>query len=107
MTFWAYILRCRDDSFYTGHTEALEARIGAHQSGLIPGHTRSRRPVKLVWSQEFLSRIEALEAERRIKGWTKAKKAALIAGDFDRLSMLARNRQDANRASTGSARTEI
>ncbi|TPG43521.1 GIY-YIG nuclease family protein [Sphingomonas koreensis] len=103
MTFWAYILRCADGSYYTGQTDNLEVRIASHQSGQIAGHTRSRRPVTLAWSQDFPSRLEALEAERRIKGWTRAKKEALIAGDWNRLSHLARNRQGG--PSTGLGRT--
>ncbi|BCA59456.1 GIY-YIG nuclease family protein [Sphingomonas sp. HMP6] len=105
MAFWAYMLRCSDGSYYTGHTDALEQRIGQHQTGAIPGYTHDRRPVTLVWSQDFPSRIEALEAERRIKGWSRAKKEALIAGDWSRLSLLARNRQDQTSPSTGSGRT--
>lgn len=97
MPFRCYILRCADDSFYTGHTDALEVRIGAHQRGSGAAHTNHRRPVVLAWCQEFPSRWEALEAERRIKGWSRAKKAALIAGDWDSLHVLARNRQDALR----------
>ena len=106
MSFHAYILRCRDGSYYTGHTDHLEVRIGQHQSGAIRGHTHSRRPVTLVWSQDFETRLEAIEAERRIKGWSRAKKEALIAGDWALLSLLARNRQDASRPSTGSGRTD-
>jgi predicted GIY-YIG superfamily endonuclease len=106
MAFYAYILRCADDSYYTGHTDNLEARIGGHQAGQIEDYTRKRRPVTLVWSQDFPTRIEALETERRIKGWSRAKKEALIAGDWERLSLLARNRQDESRPSTSSGRTE-
>jgi predicted GIY-YIG superfamily endonuclease len=105
MAFWAYLLRCADGSYYAGHTDHLEHRIGAHQSGQLAGYTSTRRPVTLVWCQDFPSRIEALEAERRIKGWSRAKKEALIAGDWDRLSLLARNRQDVRCPSTGSGRT--
>jgi len=105
MAFYAYILRCADGSYYTGHTDNLEARIGGHQSGQIEGYTRTRRPVELVWSQDFPTRIEALETERRIKGWSRAKKEALIAGDWELLSQLARNRQDERRPSTSSGRT--
>ena len=106
MAFYAYILRCADGSYYTGHTDNLEARIGGHQSGQIKGYTCKRRPVELVWSQDFPTRIEALETERRIKGWSRAKKEALITGDWELLSLLARNRQDERRPSTSSGRTE-
>ena len=114
MTFWAYILKCRDGSYYTGHTDNLESRIAQHQSGQLKGHTHSRRPVQLVWSEGFDSRYEALSAERQIKGWSRAKKEALIAGDWGQLSLLARNRQEesgplrrsSGQASTGSGRTE-
>lgn len=94
MPFWCYILRCADGSYYTGSTDFLEARIGQHHIGQGSAHTRRRRPVTLAWCQEFPIRLEALEAERRIKGWTRAKKQALIAGDWSRLSALARNRQN-------------
>ena len=93
MSFWAYVLRCRDGSYYTGHTDNLETRIGQHQSGLIAGHTRSRRPVTLMWSETFERRDEALAAEQQIKGWTRAKKEALIRGDWEMISQLARRRR--------------
>ena len=105
MAFWAYILRCSDGGYYTGHTDNLEARIGAHQSGLYVGYTRSRRPVTLMWAQEFGTRIEALEAERRIKGWRREKKDALIAGDFALLQRLSRTARE--RPSTSSGRTAV
>ncbi len=105
MSFYVYILRCADGSYYTGHTDDLERRVGQHQSGQISGFTRDFTPVTLVWSQEFPTRLEALEAERRIKGWSRAKKEALIVGDYERLSILARNRQAENRPSTSSGRT--
>lgn len=88
MPFFAYLLLCADGSTYAGHTDDLERRMAAHRRGLIPGYTRSRRPVRLAWSQEFATREEALAAERAIKGWTQSKKDALIAGDFDRLRAL-------------------
>lgn len=92
MAFWTYMLKCADGHFYVGHSDNLEARVAAHQSGLIGGYTRSRRPVELVWSQEFSTREEAIAAERQIKGWSRAKKTALIAGDWDLISDLARGR---------------
>jgi putative endonuclease len=93
MAFFAYILLCSDGSYYTGHTEDLEIRVADHQAGRFGGYTRKRRPVRLVWSQDFASRYEALSAERQIKGWSRAKKQALIERDWERLSALARNRQ--------------
>ncbi len=81
MTFWAYIVRCADDSYYTGHTDNLEARIGQHNHGDVDGYTHERRPVTLFWSQDFPTRLEALEAERQIKGWSRRKKEALAGGD--------------------------
>ena len=85
MSFFAYILRCSDGSYYTGHTDSLEQRVASHQAGEVESYTQSRRPVTLVWSQDFPRRIEALEAERQIKGWSRAKKEALIAGNWDAL----------------------
>ncbi|HEX5237049.1 MAG TPA: GIY-YIG nuclease family protein [Sphingomicrobium sp.] len=84
------MLRCADGSYYVGHTDELEARIGAHQSGLLKGYTQKRRPVRLVRSQEFAERDEAFRAERQIKGWSRAKKEALIRGDWEGMQLLAR-----------------
>src|ERR1041385_5791484 len=92
MSFNVYILLCSDKSYYTGHTDDLEARLGLHQSGVLAGYTKSRRPLQLVFSESFATRIEALEAERKIKSWSRAKKAALIAGDWDAIHELAARR---------------
>jgi len=89
MSFWAYLLRCADDSYYAGHTDDLERRMQAHIDGTLPGYTSKRRPVRLVWSQEFGTREEALAAERQIKGWNRAKKEALMRGDWKEIQRLA------------------
>jgi tRNA/rRNA methyltransferase len=90
MAFWTYILKCADDSYYTGHTDDLDQRIAQHHHGYFQGcYTRTRRPLVLVWSDMFPTRIQALEAERRIKNWSRAKKEALIAGDWKRLGHFA------------------
>lgn len=81
MAFWTYILRCSDGAYYTGHTDDLDRRIAQHQHGGFCDFTTRRRTLDLVWSESFPTRLEALEAERRIKGWTRAKKEALIASD--------------------------
>ncbi len=94
MPFWTYMLHCADRSFYTGHTDDLQTRVAQHETGAIPGYTQNRRPIKLVWSQEFGTRMEALEAERQIKGWSRAKKLALIREDWKRISTLARSKEN-------------
>lgn len=103
MTFWAYMLHCNGGSFYVGHTDDLDRRIAQHQTGEIPGYTRDPSPVTLVWSEAFPTRLEALEAERRIKGWSRAKKLALIRGDWERIATLAKKK---NRPSTSSGPAE-
>lgn len=90
--FWVYLLRCVDDSFYVGHTDDLERRMDQHHAGRFACYTQTRRPVVLVHVQEFGTREEALSAERRIKGWSRAKKQALIAGDWAAVSISARGK---------------
>ena len=77
MSFWVYILRCGDNSYYTGHTDNLEERIARHKT---EGYTSTRLPVSLVFSEEFPTREEALTCERQIKGWSRRKKEALMRG---------------------------
>ncbi len=114
MSFWVYMLKCADGSYYTGHTDNLEKRVGQHHAGDVPScYTFKRRPLTMVWSQDFPSRIEALESEMQVKRWSRAKKEALIEGDWQKVSELARNRSDTvdvellreERGSTGSPRT--
>ncbi|HEX8365372.1 MAG TPA: GIY-YIG nuclease family protein [Allosphingosinicella sp.] len=99
------MLHCADRSFYVGHTDDLEARVAAHESGQVPGYTATRLPATLVWCEEFPTRVEALAAERQIEGWSRAKKLALIRRDWPLISALARNNKEKERASTSSART--
>jgi len=92
MAFWVYILHCADGSYYTGHTDSLEKRIGEHTTGAIDGcYTFKRRPVELVFSQEFKTREEALSSEQQIKGWSRKKKEAMMRGDWAEVSRLARS----------------
>ena len=90
MSFWVYVLRCADGRYYTGHTDHLERRLAQHQHGGFCDFTSRRRPVTLMWSETFGTRIEALEAERRIKPWSRAKKEALFQGDWAAVSHFAR-----------------
>ena len=90
--YWVYIVKCSEGSYYTGSTSNLEVRLAQHISGATGGYTASRRPVELVFSQEFSVPEEAVRAERQIKNWSRQKKVALIAGDFELLHELARCR---------------
>jgi putative endonuclease len=91
---WLYILRCADGSYYVGTTrKSLEERLGEHNAGLYDGYTARRRPVTLVFAQHFDTITDAVAAERQVKGWSRAKKEALIAGNWERLAELAKRRQ--------------
>jgi putative endonuclease len=93
MGAWLYILRCADGSYYTGTTRAeLEQRVAEHQAGHFEGYTTRRRPVALVFSEYFDTIADAIAAERKIKGWSRAKKEALMVGNFQRISELAKRR---------------
>ena len=104
MAFWAYIIHCRAGKLYTGQTDDLDRRMAEHHSGLVPGYTQACHPLALVWSESFPTRYEAYSAEQRIKGWTRRKKLALIRGDWDEISRLAKSKSS---ASTSSARAGV
>jgi predicted GIY-YIG superfamily endonuclease len=90
--FWVYILHCADGSYYTGHTDNLEKRMGQYHAGECDGYVAARRPVKLAWSQECATRNEALSAEQQIKGWGRRKKEAMMRGDWNQVSQLAKSK---------------
>jgi putative endonuclease len=90
---YLYILRCADGSYYCGTTQKeLELRVAEHNSGHFGGYTSTRRPVALAYSEWFQRIVDAIAAERQIKGWSRAKKEALMRGDFQALQMLSRRR---------------
>jgi predicted GIY-YIG superfamily endonuclease len=87
------MIRCADGSFYVGVTSALDQRIAMHYLGRDPdAYTHSRRPVSLVFSQEFSHPGEAIAAEKQLKGWSRAKKIALTRADWGEIRRLATNR---------------
>ncbi len=90
--FFVYMLLCADGTYYVGQTDDLEARYAQHQEGGKCAYTTIRRPVELVWSETLPTREEAKLAERRVKKWSQAKKAALVRGDFGAVSVAARKR---------------
>ncbi|MCW5735638.1 MAG: GIY-YIG nuclease family protein [Enhydrobacter sp.] len=90
---YAYMLRCADGSYYVGSARlGLDQRVGEHNSGAYGGYTSTRRPVTLVWAEHFQLITDAIAAERRIKGWSRAKKEALIRGDYVAIGTLAKRR---------------
>jgi putative endonuclease len=94
MGAFVYMLRCSDNSYYVGSAtgDDLTSRVAEHERGAYPGYTSSRRPVTLVWSQHFERITDAIGAERQIKGWSRAKKEALINSNWSSVQSLARRR---------------
>jgi putative endonuclease len=75
---YVYLLRCADDSLYCGWTTDLEGRIAAHNNGTGAKYTKSRRPVELVYFEEYENRHEALSREWHIKRLSRAEKLHLL-----------------------------
>ena len=89
---WVYMLRCSDGSYYVGSTRTLERRLQEHVDGKGAQYTRRRLPVELAWAGEFDRVADAYAMEKRIQGWSRAKREALIAGDWDAIRAAARRR---------------
>jgi putative endonuclease len=92
MSYFVYILRCADNTFYVGHAKNLQTRLKEHNGGHGAEYTTSRRPVRLVYSEGFDSPKAAILREKQLKRWTRAKKEALIAGELARLKQLSKRR---------------
>ena len=90
---YVYMLRCADGSYYVGTARlGLEQRVGEHNAGVYGGYTSTRRPVVLVWAQHCLNITDAIAIERQIKGWSRAKKEALIRRDYADIKRLAKRK---------------
>ena len=89
MEGYMYILRCVDDSYYTGSTKNMTIRLWQHQNGLGAKHTAKRLPVELVYVEVFDRIDEAFWREKQVQGWRRKKKEALMASDFNQLHLLA------------------
>jgi putative endonuclease len=90
---YLYILRCADGSYYVGTTrKSVEERLGEHNTGLLGGYTTKRRPLMLAFAQHFVTITDAIAAERQVKGWSRAKKEALMRGDWGDVRRLAHRR---------------
>src|SRR5687767_4837169 len=91
--FFIYMLRCSDGSYYVGSTRSgLDRRLHEHDYGALGGYTARRRPVQLVWQEEFQRITDAIAVERQLKGWSRAKKEALARGDWDLIRALGARR---------------
>ena len=91
--YYVYILLCSDDSYYVGVTNDIERRLKEHNhSENNISYTYSRRPVKLVFQEEFNDINVAISKEKQIKGWTRQKKEALIKGEFRLLPKLSKKK---------------
>jgi putative endonuclease len=91
-TYYVYILKCSDYSYYIGVTNNIEKRVYEHQEGLIEGcYTHNKRPLALMHVEEFTDILEAIAREKQIKGWSRQKKKALISMDYQKLVELSKS----------------
>lgn len=93
--YYVYILKCNDDSYYTGVTNDIEKRLREHNGDYaVSSYTFNRRPVQLVYCQQFNDIKQAIELEKQIKGWSRKKKEALINEDWEKLKLYSKNYTD-------------
>ena len=90
---YMYILKCADDSYYTGSTVNLELRLAQHQNGEGANHTRKRLPVILIYYEEYQNIAEAFYREKQVQGWSRKKKEALIENRPEDLPLLSKNNE--------------
>ncbi|WP_027419010.1 GIY-YIG nuclease family protein [Crocinitomix catalasitica] len=87
---YTYILKCSDDSYYTGSTIDIKKRLAQHQNGEGANHTKKYFPVELVYLECHSTIYEAFRREKQIQGWSRAKKEALINSDLNKLVELSK-----------------
>ena len=101
--YYVYILICSDNSYYTGITNNINKRLIEHNNSLDKtSYTYSRRPVKIIYKETFQNPNDAIKWEKKIKGWTRKKKEALIKGDFDELKKLSNQKNNTLHSSINS-----
>ncbi len=76
--YYVYLIQCDDGSFYTGVTSNLKRRFGEHKTKSGSWHTKLHKPIKLLYTEEYRTKAEALKREKQIKGWRREKKYNLI-----------------------------
>jgi putative endonuclease len=98
---YLYIVECSDKSYYTGVYRNLDYRLYEHNSGSNPkAYTFKRRPVVLKYQSYFSNPNDAIAAEKQFKGWSRAKKEALMNDDWDLIKELAKSKNDPSRNNT-------
>lgn len=91
MFYSVYILKCSDNSYYTRVTNNIQKRVYEHNQGIVKGFTFKRKPVKLVYYQDFKNINEAISFEKQLKGWRRDKKEALINNNIEKLKELSKS----------------
>jgi len=76
--WFTYIIKCKDNSFYTGITTDLDRRFKEHKEGHGGKYTLSHKPLKIIFFERFKTRSKASKRESQIKGWTRQKKENLV-----------------------------
>jgi putative endonuclease len=91
-TYYIYILKCNDNTYYVGFTNNLERRLVEHKTGINKSaYTHDKRPIHLVWFETFNNVHDAIACEKKIKGWSRRKKEAMIAEDWEKLVLYSKN----------------
>ena len=106
MKGFVYVLKCSNGKYYTGSTKNLEKRLWQHQNGEGSNFTKAHLPVELVYVEEFERIDDAFYREKQIQGWSRKKKEALIAKDFDLLHELAKSASTSSATDSTSSATD-
>ena len=92
MVWTVYIVECSDGTLYTGVTNNLEKRLRNHNRRKGGRYTKGRAPVTLRYTEEHRTKSQAMKREEQVKGWTHARKLALIQGNLDDLKHLSQRK---------------
>ena len=98
MPFYVYILECADKSYYIGSTSDIAKRLATHNAGKGAVWTAKRLPVRVIYQEQYADRSKALNREQQLKGWSRAKKEALIKNDIDLLTRLSKSHSNKKNA---------
>ena len=91
-TWYVYILKCASGTYYTGHTQDVQARVERHRKGQGATLTKHDIPTSIMFTEQFNSETEAMRRELQLKRWSRAKKEALIHGNLKQLHTLSKSR---------------